>query len=367
MSTPARKVSLIDVKDYPRSKYSAHWHIVVSGGPEDGYRWSAEISKWGEPAYYEWRGKKLQAWPSDVPHPVYPAPVPTTQEAYLAMAPAEQAHVRSLQDAWRAACAAVYEAHPKPRYTLEETVGAVIASDLPTAKRSAIDGEVGVQGRTDGMTKEEIARGQGKVDAVARLEALDQALRDAADTAAQSWVLSKMPGYEIKEVPKLQGGHAMALGPAGMVWDVMAELARWLARPFLMALRYSTTIRDNRLTQVVTAIDGGAGAGLLRIYDGSQPATCGTATTLLAEITLSDPCGVVSAQVLTFDNTPALTDASANNAGTATWHRFVDSTATCCVDGTVGTAASDINFNSVIWSALQSITVTSYTITAGNP
>jgi hypothetical protein len=37
------------------------------------------------------------------------------------------------------------------------------------------------------------------------------------------------------------------------------------------------------------------------------------------------------------------------------------------VDGTVGTAASDINFNSVIWSALQSITVTSYTITAGNP
>jgi hypothetical protein len=151
-----------------------------------------------------------------------------------------------------------------------------------------------------------------------------------------------------------------------MVWDSGVEFLRRLFAPLLMAISYSTTIRDNRLTQVENAIDGGAGAGLWDIYDGTRPATCGTATTLLAQITLSDPGGTVSAQVLTFDNTPALTDASANATGTATWFRVKDSTSVCCIDGNVGTSGSDLNLNSVGITAGQAVTVTSATITAGN-
>lgn len=43
-------------------------------------------------------------------------------------------------------------------------------------------------------------------------------------------------------------------------------------------ISYSTTIRNNRLTQLLNAIDAGAGAGLLRIYDSTRPSNGGTAT-----------------------------------------------------------------------------------------
>ena len=188
---------------------------------------------------------------------------------------------------------------------------------------------------------------------------LDQAVdvcptKDEADTAAQTWVKEHMEEHR-RPISKQAG-------------FVLTSLLRWLLLAFrpLLAISYSTTIRDNRLTQVVNAIDGGAGAGLWRIYDGSRPSTCGTATTLLAEITLSDPCGSVSGQVLTFDNTPALTDSSANATGTATWFRLVDSTGTCCIDGNVGTSGSDLNLTTTSIVATQPVTVSSATITAGN-
>lgn len=133
-----------------------------------------------------------------------------------------------------------------------------------------------------------------------------------------------------------------------------------------MAVGLSTTIRNNMLNQIRDAIDGGAGAGLLRIYDGSRPATGGAATTLLAELTCSDPCAAAAASgVLTFS---AITqDSSANATGTATWARFVDSTGTFCFDCSVGTSGADINLNSVAISSGAIVQVTSAAITAGNP
>lgn len=132
-----------------------------------------------------------------------------------------------------------------------------------------------------------------------------------------------------------------------------------------MAISYSTTVRNNRLNQVRDAIDGGAGAGLLRIYDGTRPATCGTATTLLAELTFSDPCaGAAASGVLTMSAITA--DSSANATGTASWFRAVDSTGTCCIDGNTGTSGSDLNLNSTSIASGQQVSITSFTITAGN-
>lgn len=133
-----------------------------------------------------------------------------------------------------------------------------------------------------------------------------------------------------------------------------------------MAAGYSTTIRDARLTAVRDAIDGGAGAGLLRIYDGSRPSTGGAATTLLAELTLSDPCGSVSSQVLTFSAITA--DASANASGTASWARIVTSAGTFCVDLSVTATGGggDVQLSTVSITAGQQVTCTSATITAGN-
>lgn len=155
---------------------------------------------------------------------------------------------------------------------------------------------------------------------------------------------------------------AIALKPS--LWDIMIDTARlWLT---MLAIAYSGTIRNNRLTQVQNAIDGGSGAGLLRIYDSTRPATGGTATTLLAELTFSDPCSSgPSSQTLTMSAITA--DSSANNTGTATWFRVVDSAGTFCMDGNVGTSGSDLNLNSTSIGSGQNVAVSSFVITAGNP
>lgn len=116
---------------------------------------------------------------------------------------------------------------------------------------------------------------------------------------------------------------------------------------------------------VVDLIDAGAGAGKLRIYDGSKPATADTAISsqvLLAELTFSDPAfGAASNGVATASSITA--DSSANASGTATWFRIVDSNNVAIMDGTVGTSGADLNLDSVSITIGQSVSVTSFTYT----
>lgn len=133
-----------------------------------------------------------------------------------------------------------------------------------------------------------------------------------------------------------------------------------------MTLGLATTLRNSRLDQITAAIDAGAGAGLLRIYDGSRPATGGAVTTLLAELTLSDPSApAASSGTLTFSAITA--DASANATGTATWFRIVTSAAGFVLDGSVGTSGADINFNTTSIVTGANVSVTSLVFTEGNP
>ena len=133
-----------------------------------------------------------------------------------------------------------------------------------------------------------------------------------------------------------------------------------------MALEFNNTLIDSRLVEITTLIDAGAGAGFLRIYNGTRPAKGGTATTLLAELTFSDPSfPAPSSQALTAS---AITDeASAPVTGTATWFRVADASAVFVFDGDVGTSGSDLNLNSVAISAGAAVDITSFVITAGNP
>lgn len=133
-----------------------------------------------------------------------------------------------------------------------------------------------------------------------------------------------------------------------------------------MALAYATTLRNARLDAINTAANAGAGAALLRIYDGTRPASGGTATTLLAELTFTDPAfgaagsGIITASAIT-------QDASANATGTATWFRVVDSSATFVMDGNVGTSGSDLNMTTTSIVATQPVSCSSFVITEGNP
>lgn len=113
---------------------------------------------------------------------------------------------------------------------------------------------------------------------------------------------------------------------------------------------------------LATALD----SGILRIYDGSQPATVDTAIStqnVLAELTLGSPAfgsaaaGVITAEAITGDS-------SADATGTAAWYRAFKSDGTSAMhDGSVGTSGANLNFNSVAFVALAPVNVTSFAIT----
>lgn len=130
-----------------------------------------------------------------------------------------------------------------------------------------------------------------------------------------------------------------------------------------MALAYSTAVRNAMLDAITSAIGT---SGLLRIYDGSRPASGGTATTLLAQLALSATAApAASGGVLTFN---AITqDSSADATGTATWFRVTTSGGTFVIDGSVGTSGSDLNLTTTSIVATQPVSVTSFVITEGNP
>ena len=130
-----------------------------------------------------------------------------------------------------------------------------------------------------------------------------------------------------------------------------------------MALAYSTSVRNARMDAITSAIGT---SGFLRIYDGARPASGGTATTLLAELTLSATAApAASGGVLTFNSITQ--DSSANATGTATWFRIVTSGGVFVIDGSVSTSGSDLNLTTTSITLGQPVSVTSCVITEGNP
>lgn len=124
-----------------------------------------------------------------------------------------------------------------------------------------------------------------------------------------------------------------------------------------MAITYSATLKSTRMTAVRDAIDGGAGPGTLEI------GTTGMAS-VLAVLTLADPCGTISSGVLTF--TVPFSDASADATGTAAAARVKDSSGNIVISGlTVGTSGTDVVLTSTSITSGQAVTITSAAITHG--
>lgn len=125
-----------------------------------------------------------------------------------------------------------------------------------------------------------------------------------------------------------------------------------------MSVVYSTTLKNTRMTDVVTAIGT---TGFLNIY------TAGS-TTLLASIPLANPAGTVTGGVLTFSGTP-LTESSANASGTAAAANVttaINGGGTVVISGlTVSSTAGDIVLSSTNIVAGQPVTITSASITHG--
>lgn len=126
----------------------------------------------------------------------------------------------------------------------------------------------------------------------------------------------------------------------------------------------NTQIADATANAQADLLSDNLDNGYLRIYDGTQAATADTALgaqVLLAELRFNATAApAASGGVLTFNAITA--DASANASGTASWFRALKSDGTTVVmDGSVGTATSNMIIATTTITAAQTVSCSSFT------
>lgn len=127
-----------------------------------------------------------------------------------------------------------------------------------------------------------------------------------------------------------------------------------------MAFQYGTTLRNNQLTQIQSTVGA---SGTLKIFSGAEPATCATAdpTGLLATITLPATfMGTASAGTVAMSGTWSTT---ASATGTAASFRIYDGSSVCHIQGN---CTSDLVLNNTSLATGQTVTVTTFSVSAAN-
>ncbi len=134
-----------------------------------------------------------------------------------------------------------------------------------------------------------------------------------------------------------------------------------------MALQYSTALRNAQLDQIETIIGTSA---ILKIRTGSVPANCAAADsgTVLATLNLpSDYMAAASSGSKAKSGT--WEDTSADATGTAAhWRLYANDGTTCHAQGTVTATGGggDLTLDNTSIASGQQVTISSFTITAGN-
>jgi hypothetical protein len=127
-----------------------------------------------------------------------------------------------------------------------------------------------------------------------------------------------------------------------------------------MAFQYSVIVRNAKLDQIETTIGTSA---VLKIFSGAEPANCAAAdpSGLLATITLpSDWMNAASSGSKTKLGTWSV---AASGTGTAASWRIYDSGLVAChIQGNT----TDMTFDNTNIASGQTITVNTFTLTAGN-
>lgn len=133
-----------------------------------------------------------------------------------------------------------------------------------------------------------------------------------------------------------------------------------------MALQYSTSVRNAKLDAIETTIGT---AAVLKIRTGAAPANCAAADSGTVLATLNLPSDwMAAASGGSKAKTGTWSDSSADASGTAAHFRLYASDGTTChLQGTVGTSGTDMIVDNTSFAAGQSFTISSFTITEGNP
>lgn len=133
-----------------------------------------------------------------------------------------------------------------------------------------------------------------------------------------------------------------------------------------MATRLSTAAQNAAAEAIAALADAGSGAGTIKVYSGSQPASANDAGSgdLLATFTLDDPAfGAASSGVVTLEGTPLETTGA--DDGTAGWFRLEDSDGNNILDGSVTASGGggQMQLNTTTISTGVDVSVTSGTVT----
>jgi hypothetical protein len=126
-----------------------------------------------------------------------------------------------------------------------------------------------------------------------------------------------------------------------------------------MAYQYGVLTRNAKLNAIATQLGATA---TLKVFSGAEAANCAAAdpSGVLATITLpASPFGSASAGAMAMAGTWSV---AASAGGTAASWRIYDSSAVCQIQGNT----TDMTFNNTNIASGQTVTVTAFTITAGN-
>ena len=130
----------------------------------------------------------------------------------------------------------------------------------------------------------------------------------------------------------------------------------------MATLRTKTTTANKALTQYKDDLDAGSGPGTAKIYSGTIPTSPETPATgtLLAELVLSKPCGVVADKRLVFS--AIAQDPEANYTGYAGYVRLSDSDGNAVIDGDVTATGGNgvLKLNTAFITALGPVFINSF-------
>jgi hypothetical protein len=129
-----------------------------------------------------------------------------------------------------------------------------------------------------------------------------------------------------------------------------------------MAFQYGATLRNNQVSQIQTTVGG---TGRLVIFSGAEPANCAAADPAgpLATIALPATFLTSAGGVTTIAGTWS---ATASATGTAASFRMYDTPVSAGVCHVQGNTTTDLVLNNQSITSGQTVTVTSFSVTAGN-
>lgn len=131
-----------------------------------------------------------------------------------------------------------------------------------------------------------------------------------------------------------------------------------------MAIQYSDGVRNAQLDAVESTT--GTSARLI-IRTGAQPATCATADSGSVLATIVCPSDWMAAASGGTKAKSGTWSVAASGTGTAAHFRIKDSGETTChMQGSVGQGTGDLSLDNTSIASGQTVTISTFTITAGN-